>query len=78
MALILMTVGGTGVEHLAKTTGETCDPKAGGAESAADPDEMSPIDPDLAYVIEAWPSLSQTFKAGILGMVRAGDTEPSC
>ena len=43
-----MTVGRTGLEHLAKTTGKTSDSKASGAESGASESDSGDPDPDLA------------------------------
>ena len=38
-------------------------------------DENRSIDPDLAAVIEAWPTLPEAVKAGILAMVNAAGGE---
>ncbi len=69
---VLITVGRTGLEHLAKTPGKTHDSKASGAESGAVADEIGPIDPDLQRIIEAWLRLPATVKASILAMIKAG------
>ncbi|HUT57138.1 MAG TPA: hypothetical protein VNA25_04610 [Phycisphaerae bacterium] len=42
-----------------------------GAESGADSAETAPVHPDLAKVIEAWPTLPEAVRAGILAMVEA-------
>jgi hypothetical protein len=51
---------------------------AGGALSGA-PSELSTIpaviDPDLALIIAAWPSLSAEVRAGIVAMVNAANPE---
>ncbi|MCZ6734540.1 MAG: hypothetical protein O7F17_03720 [Planctomycetota bacterium] len=39
------------------------------APSAARSVESDPIDPDLATVIDAWPSLPKPVKAGIVALV---------
>ena len=41
------------------------------AESEAVWPNSSPIDADLAAVVDAWPKLPEAIKAGILAMVRA-------
>jgi len=43
-----------------------------GAESGALGAREAPVDPDLAAVVDAWPTLPAAIKAGILAMVRAG------
>ncbi len=43
----------------------------GEAESEAVSPNSTPIDPDLAAVVEAWPGLPSAIKTGILAMVRA-------
>ena len=71
LAMAVFIMGATGLEHLAHTPGKTRDSDAGGAESGAVADEIGPIDPDLRRVIEAWPKLSEAFKARILAIVDA-------
>jgi hypothetical protein len=44
------------------------------ANSDALPDDFTPIDPDVAEVAEAWPTLPQAVRAGILAMIRAAAT----
>lgn len=44
---------------------------SGGAESGADSDDFAQIDPDLAMLLDAWPTLPEPVKAGILAMVKA-------
>ncbi len=44
---------------------------AGGAESGAVPPISTPNDPDLTRLIDAWPTLPEAIKAGILAMVTA-------
>jgi len=41
------------------------------AESAAFPLSNDPIDPDLQAIIDAWPTLPEAIKVGILAMVKA-------
>ena len=43
----------------------------GGAESGAVGAAEARIDADLALVIDAWPTLPEAIKAGILAMVQA-------
>jgi hypothetical protein len=42
-----------------------------GAEFGALDTEKPPKDPELGAIIDAWPTLSESIKAGILAMVRA-------
>ena len=37
----------------------------------SNPTEISPTDPDLQYLNDAWPTLPQAIRAGILAMVEA-------
>jgi len=41
------------------------------APGAAVGSENTPIDPDLAAVVDAWPKLPEAIRAGILAMIRA-------
>ncbi len=51
---------------------KSIDEKAG--RSKVSPTKSEPIPPELARVLEAWPSLPEAVKAGILAMVRASTT----
>lgn len=42
-----------------------------GAESGALCAQNDPFDPQLAAVVEAWPTLPEPIKAGVLAMIRA-------
>ena len=42
-----------------------------GVESGALPTQTHPIDPSLTALIDAWPTLPEALRAGILAMVRA-------
>lgn len=44
-----------------------------GAKSGALGAPEAPIDPDLAMIIEAWPTLPESIKAGIVAMIRAAE-----
>ena len=44
-----------------------------GAESGALGAREAPIDADSATVVDAWPTLPEAVKAGVLAMVRAAD-----
>jgi hypothetical protein len=46
-------------------------PAPGGAESGALGHESTAIDPALKSLIDAWPTLPEAIRAGILAMVRA-------
>ena len=43
------------------------------AECAAVGDDLPPIDPELAQVIEAWPTLPPAIREAILAMLRAAE-----
>ena len=43
------------------------------AECAAPGDDLPPIDPELAEVIEAWPTLPPAIREAILSMPRAAE-----
>jgi len=45
----------------------------GAAQSGADAAECRPIDPDLALLRDAWPTLPSHIKAAVLALVRAAD-----
>jgi hypothetical protein len=62
-------MAGTGFEPLADSTGKTSYPPLDGAESGA-LRAQAQIDAGLVAVIEAWPSLPEGIKAGILAIVR--------
>ena len=67
-------MGATGFEHPAENSGKTRVLAHSGAESGAlsvrDGVGLSSDDPDLRAVVEAWPNLPDTVKAGILAMIR--------
>ena len=44
---------------------------AGAAESGASGGKSGALDPDLAVVVDVWPTLPDAVKVGILAMVRA-------
>jgi hypothetical protein len=73
-------MGDEGLELRPDSTANTTSVPRSGAESgavAADPDAIdgaasrlqSPLDADLAAVINAWPALPEAVKAGILAMI---------
>jgi hypothetical protein len=45
----------------------------GAAKSAAVGDDLPPLDPELAQVIEAWPTLPPAIREAILAMLRAAE-----
>jgi hypothetical protein len=55
----------------AETAGNSVNLPQGGAESGALNARRATIDPTFAAVVEAWPTLPDPIKAGILAMVRA-------
>jgi len=54
-----------------ESSGKTANLQSGGAESGALGAHSTPIDADLQAIIEAWPKLNESTKAGILASVRA-------
>jgi len=48
-------------------------PNQRAAECAAVGDDSSPIDPELAYMIEIWPTLPPAIREAILTMLRAAE-----
>ncbi len=67
----LAEVGGTGLEPPPKSSGFPGYLPEGGAESGAIGAQNGPIDPELAEVVRAWPTLPPVVKGGIMAMVRA-------
>jgi len=67
----------TGFEPGDVTPSESTDlrqtPNQRAAECAAVGDDSSPIDPELAQVIEAWPTLPPAIREAILAMLRAAE-----
>ena len=64
-------MGDEGLEHIAKLSGKLRHSTTGDAESDALSKDSDPIDADLAALIDAWPTLPQSIKAGILAVIRA-------
>ncbi len=62
-----------GSEHPAKTPENPPVSQQGGTDSGTLAGENLP--PDLADVVNAWPTLPEAIKAGILAMVKAARTE---
>jgi hypothetical protein len=62
-----------GLEHAAQTAKESQAALQSGAESGAAGERHAPKDPQLAAIIEAWPALSESTKAGVVAMVRAAE-----
>jgi hypothetical protein len=69
-------VGDTGLEPTANSTQKTAHPEKGGAESGAVGARKGPIDPDLALIIEVWPTLSEASKAEVITIVKAVERSP--
>ena len=71
-----MEVGGTGLEPPPKSSGFPGYLPEGGAESGAIGAQNGPIDPELAEVVRAWPTLPPVVKGGIMAMVRRRTDRP--
>ncbi|RIK78821.1 MAG: hypothetical protein DCC68_14290 [Planctomycetota bacterium] len=59
----------------AKNAGETGVPIESGAESGALGARTAQFDPDLAAVVDAWPTLPAAIRAGILAMIGTADRD---
>lgn len=64
-------MGDEGLEQSAESSGRAGHSQTDDAESDAFLADSSPIDPDLAMLIHAWPTLRATVKAQIVVVVRA-------
>jgi hypothetical protein len=64
-------VGATGLEQTAITMQKPQISCRGAAKSAATSVNSGPPDPDLAYLVDSWPCLPPSIKAGIVAMVKA-------
>jgi len=58
---------GTGLEHLVPNLGKAAIADLGGVVGARN----IPIEIDLQLILDAWPKLNPTTRAGIVAMVRA-------
>ena len=70
-------LGKAGFEQCPETLGISSDSTtsaaksgASNAENAPNPAERESIDPNLASVVEAWPTLPEAIRAGIVAMVK--------
>ncbi|MBT6158040.1 MAG: hypothetical protein HOK71_09835 [Planctomycetaceae bacterium] len=57
----------------AKNPEDNAHSREGAAPGAAVGAEITPIDVDLAAVVDAWPKLPEAIRAGILAMIRAAE-----
>lgn len=64
-----------GLEPPSKTPGNKPHSESGGAESGALAASSTPSDPDLQYLIDAWPCLPQAVKARVLVLVHGAMQE---
>ena len=64
-------MGAEGFEPPPKTSGRTHNSQTGGAESGALGARADLPDPTLAGIINAWPTLPEAVKAGIVATVQA-------
>lgn len=62
-----------GNAHHAKTLGKSGFPSGQRAKSSAVGEETPHSDPDLEAIVDAWPTLSEAIRAGILAMIRAAE-----
>jgi hypothetical protein len=68
--MCLVKADGKGSELPLNSSGNEGFPDESGAESGALDAEIEPKDPELGAIIDAWPTLPEALKAGILAMVR--------
>jgi hypothetical protein len=66
---------GLGSEHPQQNSRNIANSESGGAESGARPDLSPNIAPELAGLIDAWASLPEPVRRGILAMVEAAKGE---
>ena len=66
-------VAGTGLEHPANSSGNGGVADESGAESGALDAENGPKDPQLTAIIDAWPTLPEPIKAGVLAIIKAAE-----
>ena len=59
-----------GAEHAAKSRGKQVGGWESGAESGAVSEKAEALDADLRELAQAWPSLPEAMRAGILAMIR--------
>ena len=64
-------MGATGLEPVAYSPEKTRSGGGSGAESGAESGDPAPIDADLRRLIDAWPTLPDPVRAGIIAMVKA-------
>lgn len=64
-------MAGTGLELSQDSSGNSTIADQSGADSGAVFASSIPIDADLAAVFEAWPTLPEAIKAGILALVQS-------
>jgi len=59
-----------------ENTGKTSVSSEAGADAGAVETKLAQFSPDLQSLIDAWPTLPEAIKAGILAMVRAASATP--
>jgi hypothetical protein len=64
-------VAGAGFEPTPESSGNSRVADQSGAECGALGAQTDPIDADLAAVVEAWATLPEPIKAGVLALVKA-------
>jgi hypothetical protein len=64
----------TVAEHLARSL--ACEPQKPAAEGPAAKPTASPVDRDLARVVDAWPALPAPLKAAVLALIRIAKPAP--
>ena len=62
-----------GLEQSADSPRRVAKIETGAAKSAAVGDDLPPLDPELAQVIKAWPTLPPAIREAILAMLRAAE-----
>jgi hypothetical protein len=65
-------MGDTGLEQGADSTGKRTVDDQGGAESGAVGAPGFSADSDVAALVAAWPTLSESVKASVLAIIKAG------
>ncbi|MCK6454939.1 MAG: hypothetical protein L6Q92_00205 [Phycisphaerae bacterium] len=71
-----MRLEAAGIEPIPDSLGNQGGDNQSGAECGARGARNAPLDPELAAVVDAWPTLAGPIRAGILAMIHAAKGNP--
>jgi len=74
----LLTLRPEGLERPPQNTGKTFVSKTRGAKSGALSPNIIPFDPDQQRILEAWPTLPEALRAGIMAMIDSARPKDTC